>query len=262
MTVVTPGSLLDYVLRLDAGTPCGKGWTGTKPGCKRAKKGSGVATASKPESMVAKPTKPAKSSGTGKKEKKSLDLLKSSIESGGDNPKATFSVTEGGTEKVNKDLRSRLLSWQEDGQKRWEKDRETYAANYGIIGSIFFSHAESPEKTRVLTDSKGNIQSAATVTEDRRSLRIEYLATAPWNVKGGEGKSVKGAGTKMIEEVIKESFKKGKSGVVTLEVLDSAISFYEKIGFRNMGKNDEGGVEMKLDSEAAKEFLKKRGAKQ
>jgi hypothetical protein len=38
----TPGSLLDYVARLDAGTPCGKGWEGTKPGCKRkGKAGAG-----------------------------------------------------------------------------------------------------------------------------------------------------------------------------------------------------------------------------
>jgi hypothetical protein len=183
------------------------------------------------------------------------------VNSAPDSQKTAFSVAKGGSEKANKEIQDGLADWQKDGYKRWEKDRKTYAANYGILSNIAFSHAESPENTRILKDDKGDIQSAATVTEAKDSMRIEYLATAPWNVKGGEKKSVKGAGTKMIEEIIQESIKKGKGGSITLEALDSAIPFYEKIGFRNMGENDEGAVEMKLDSNSAKEFLKRRGVK-
>ncbi len=271
MVTATPGSLLDYAIKLDTGVPCGKGWEGTRPGCKRAKKaGEPAKPAAKSKSRASSQSKSKvlgdlkeaiaqepKTKATSKKAKESKPDQKTNVEPAG----AAFTPVEGSAKNMRSIAKS-LTGWQNDVGKRMKKDRNVYIANSSMINEIYSNHAAKPENTRILKDAKGNMQAAASIQEKKDSLYIEYLATAPWNVKGGEAKSVKGAGTAMIEHIIQESVKKGKGGSVTLESLPDAISFYEKIGFKNLGQAadyNDGVVSMKLDAKAAQEFLKKRG---
>jgi hypothetical protein len=85
------------VLHFDA-TPCGRGWEGTKPGCKRASKGQGKKTSGK-KSVKPKTTSknPPKTKNSGSKEGDAFwaDLSKRRDESLKQISKAKFSTKAG-----------------------------------------------------------------------------------------------------------------------------------------------------------------------
>lgn len=178
---------------------------------------------------------------------------------------SSFQVVMGSTaetDKANKELSKSLDEWQKTGKKLYEKDKEAYGGNYGIINSIAAESYALPEQIRGVKDKNGNMQAIASVYDKDKSIHVAYLATAPWNIKPGDKRQTKGSGTAMMEEIIMESVKKGKGGRITLEALPGAISFYEKIGFKGKGQSegyDDGVIDMELSPAAAKEFLKKRG---
>lgn len=137
------------------------------------------------------------------------------------------------------------------------KDPEL-SANFSVVKEIKKT-AKSSNFVGV-KDSKGNLQAAATFMEEDDHLYLDYLATAPWNVKGKDSRAVKGAGTSAMEMLIKTSFAKGYGGRIKLDTLPGAKSFYEKIGF--IVPNPKGAPnEMELTPSAAMEFLNKRGMK-
>jgi hypothetical protein len=81
---------LDILLRQDAGAPCGRGWVGTKPGCKRVKKGE--------KTEVDAPGKTRVGKGVNKEVFTALEGLQSAFEGkAGDQkeqPKASKAKTE------------------------------------------------------------------------------------------------------------------------------------------------------------------------
>jgi hypothetical protein len=132
-------------------------------------------------------------------------------------------------------------------------------------------------KKRAVKDSNGNIQAVATVKnrtkknddydieylsghKHEKHLEIEYLATSPYNLPGANAPNkVKGAGTRMIAEVVKESQKKGYGGRVRLVATPEAEKFYEKIGFKVIGTEPMGYKVYELSPSDATNFIKNIG---
>lgn len=110
-----------------------------------------------------------------------------------------------------------------------------------------------------IRDTSGNLQSAATYIEQDDALFVEYLASAPWNVKGDDSRRMKGAGSAAIEALVLESVKRGRGGALRLESLEGAVGFYEKIGFQR--KSNDNVPEMELSAEDAKKWLDSRGVR-
>lgn len=90
---------------------------------------------------------------------------------------------------------------------------------------------------------------AAAIVTKKDHIYIDFLMTNPKTLI--EGKS-KGAGTAAIKAVAKKSLESGKGGVVKLWAVDSAVSFYEKVGFTRDTPDDNY---MTLSSKAAKKLL-------
>lgn len=79
----------------------------------------------------------------------------------------------------------------------------------------------------------------------------EYnISKAPWNVVENQPQSVKGAGTSLMEELVKESMERGYGGRLRVCSIPRATSFYNRIGFT---AQDFG--EMELNTESASLFL-------
>lgn len=90
---------------------------------------------------------------------------------------------------------------------------------------------------------------AAAIIPKKDHIYIDFLMTNPKSLI--EGKS-KGAGTAAIKAVAKRSMESGKNGMVKLWAVDSAMPFYEKVGFtRDKPKENY----MTLSSQAAKKLL-------
>jgi hypothetical protein len=90
---------------------------------------------------------------------------------------------------------------------------------------------------------------AASIIPKKDHIYIDFLMTNPKSLI--EGKS-KGAGTAAIKAVAKRSIESDKNGVVKLWAVNSAIPFYEKVGFTRDDPNDNS---MTLSPQAAKKLL-------
>lgn len=179
-------------------------------------------------------------------------------------PGADLELANPTTKAQRNALDKKILAAEKVGAELKAKDFNTYKANQGIFVSARVDAAVHSDENRLraLQDKKGNVQAIASVREKKTSLHVEYLATSPWNVKPGDPRYTRGAGTRMMEEFIRESVAKGKGGRITLEALPGAVSFYKKIGFTNKGQADgymEGVVSMTLTPKAAREFMQRRG---
>ena len=99
--------------------------------------------------------------------------------------------------------------------------------------------AGSPEDTHiVLKDPKGRLAGVATVTYgtdvgSKGNARVAYIQTL------GTTGVTKGAGRALVEQVIADARSKGLASV-QLESYDSAVGFYEKLGFQKFRLNTLG----------------------
>ncbi|RUT11228.1 hypothetical protein DSM107010_34970 [Chroococcidiopsis cubana SAG 39.79] len=134
--------------------------------------------------------------------------------------------------------------------------------------------AAHPECFRGLRDRKGRLQAAAIVHDPRDyydetesdyeidlescNLELEFLATAPWNILQNQPESVKGAGTALMETLIKESIDLGFEGRLEAYTIPGSLPFYQKIGFDKSVPDNLDDSKWELSSEAAKEFLKRQ----
>jgi hypothetical protein len=89
---------------------------------------------------------------------------------------------------------------------------------------------------------------AAAIIPYKHYVYIDYLMTNPKSMIEGS----KGAGTAAIKAVVKKSMDMGKSGVIKLYALPSAMPFYEKLGFT---RDDPRYSDLTLSAEAAKKLL-------
>lgn len=178
-------------------------------------------------------------------------------------PKPVFSYVEAPAKASEiKKLEKEIIKTEQVAEKLFKTDKDTYRDNYGIYQSTRIELAMDPASFRGVRDANGVLQAIASVKTQDDALKIEYLASSPWNIKPGDKRYTRGSGSTAIEQIVLESVRKGKDGRIRLEALPGAIPFYEKIGFKNLGKADgynDGVVKMELSPTEARAFLAKRG---
>ena len=165
--------------------------------------------------------------------------------------------------QFNKDLDA----WNKYTDKLPKKERASIPNiedNYGIIRGIRTQYgaykAVKSEYVKddnhiAITDPKGLLQAALHYRHSKEDgFKIEYLATAPWNLQKDSPNKQKGSGARAIAEAIKKSKELGYGGKITLHALPNAVPFYRHLGFKD---TDKGFV---LTPKAANELLKKYGA--
>lgn len=132
-----------------------------------------------------------------------------------------------------------------------------YGTQFGDNLSIIIELAENvttePESFRGVRDQVGRLQAAAIVHQVNGYLEVDFMATAPWNILQNQSESVRGAGTALMEELVKESSGLGFGGRLKLYTIPRARQFYEKIGLE---QTEEGDWE--LAPSAAQKFLRRR----
>lgn len=125
-----------------------------------------------------------------------------------------------------------------------------FGDNLALIAEIVENTTAAPETFRGVRDQVGRLQAGAIVHQTSNCLEVDFMATAPWNILQNQPESLKGAGTKLMEELVKESSDLGFGGRLKLYAIPRARQFYEKIGLE---ATDEGDWE--LTPLAAERFL-------
>lgn len=128
-----------------------------------------------------------------------------------------------------------------------------FGDNLAIISDLAENATTEPETFRGVRDRAGRLQAAAIVHQRSNYLEVDLIATAPWNILQNQPESVKGAGTSLMEQLVKESQELGFEGRLKLYAIPRAKQFYEKIGLE---ETDEGDWE--LTRQAAVRFLERQ----
>jgi len=90
------------------------------------------------------------------------------------------------------------------------------------------------------------------------NLKIEYIATAPWNYTHEDAGKMRRIGSGLICFTIKSSIDTKRQGRLLLNALPDAEGFYDRIGMRPTGNmNDSGLKEYEMQTDGASSFLKK-----
>ncbi|MGL5806030.1 MAG: hypothetical protein ACRC11_11415 [Xenococcaceae cyanobacterium] len=110
-----------------------------------------------------------------------------------------------------------------------------------------------PSTWRGVRDVNSRLQAGAIVEEELDFLFLDALVTAPWNVLGNQSETISGAGTTLMEELVKESFELGNEGRIRLYPLQRSIQFYRTIGFV-----ETDSLDWELTPFAASKFLEKQ----
>jgi hypothetical protein len=117
----------------------------------------------------------------------------------------------------------------------WEKTQFTACANMaGAIRSELDPSWFSTRSIYVCKDHTNTIQAFMSVDLSPNEVYIAYLVTNPKNIRSSlndhEVGKVKGAGTALLQMAEKIAQETGR-GTVKLTPLESAVSFYKKMGF-------------------------------
>lgn len=106
--------------------------------------------------------------------------------------------------------------------------------------------------TTAIKDGSGQVQGIymTDASQSKDFLYIDALSTNPKNIM----EEKKGVGKAIIYHAAKESIEKGLKGKIELYALDTAVPFYKAVGFKPVPGL---GNEMRLDEQAAKDFISK-----
>ena len=119
---------------------------------------------------------------------------------------------------------------------------------------------EREEDFRGVIDDQGLLATACIVRQDEVEidgesfpcLEVTSLTNSPWNaITYLQPEKRKGAATSLIEEVVRESQRRGFGGIVKLMAIQAAKEFYLKLEFSETN----GSGEMILTSNTASMFL-------
>ncbi len=128
-----------------------------------------------------------------------------------------------------------------------------FGENLAIISDIAENATVEPKTFRGVRDLAGRLQAAAIVHQRSNYLEVDLIATAPWNIWQNQPQSIKGAGTALMEELVKESIDLGFVGRLKLYAIPSARQFYEKIALEETLEGD-----WELTPQAAQIFLERQ----
>lgn len=112
-----------------------------------------------------------------------------------------------------------------------------------------------PNTFRGVRDKQGRLQAGAIVEPEIDYLSVDNFTSAPWNVLRNQPESLKGAGTLLMEELVKESIDLDFEGRLKLYPIPRAVPFYQRVGFV---ESEEGTGELELTPLAAKAFLEQQ----
>ena len=132
--------------------------------------------------------------------------------------------------------------------------RRRLQVNARIVFLIQETALLQPEDFRGVRDDLGNLQAGAIVSALDDSLYLDYIATAPWNLRPTLPKYCQGAASSLIRSIVRESLDRGYNGRIIVDVTGS-IGFYQKMGFIDTGRGSENIPEMLLTSEAAQKLI-------
>lgn len=128
-----------------------------------------------------------------------------------------------------------------------------FGDNLAIISDLAENATTEPETFRGVRDRAGRLQAAAIVHQRSDYLEVDLISTAPWNILQNQPQSVKGAGTALMENLVKESIDLGFGGRLKLYAIPRAKQFYEKIGLEETLEGD-----WELTPQAAQRFLERQ----
>lgn len=129
-----------------------------------------------------------------------------------------------------------------------------FGDNLAIISDIAENATAEPETFRGVRDREGRLQAAGIVHLQSDYLEVDLIATAPWNILPNQPESLKGAGTALMEELVKESKDLGFGGRLKLYAIPRARQFYEKLGLEETAQGD-----WEFSPETAERFLERQG---
>ena len=156
---------------------------------------------------------------------------------------------------------AKLKDWENHIKALDNDQRKALSDNKGIVGAIRDSYSDALPKDIPsgwdhigILDEKGNLQAAMTYSKSKDALKIELLATAPWNLQENHPNKQKGSGAKAVLEAVNISEKSGFGGKIRLEAIDGAIPFYQHLGFKIIPDKvgEDGFPIMELSRESAK----------
>lgn len=165
-----------------------------------------------------------------------------------------------GIERANPNVHNELSEWLVAAtiNLNLQTDEPELQTRLQINARIVFLIQETallqPEDFRGVIDDLGNLQAGAIVTEIDDSLYLDYIATAPWNLRPTLPKYCQGAASSLIRSIVRESLDRGYNGRIIVDVTGS-IGFYQKMGFVDTGRGSDNIPEMLLTSEAAQKLI-------
>lgn len=130
-----------------------------------------------------------------------------------------------------------------------------FADNIAKITYIAERVIIEPSSFMGVRDVQNRLQAGAIVEEDIDFLFLDAFASAPWNVLGNQPESIRGAGTSLMEELVKQSIDLGFVGRLKLYPIERARSFYRDIGFT---QSEDWSGELELTPAAALRFLERQ----
>ncbi|HBQ59154.1 MAG TPA: hypothetical protein DD671_05880 [Balneolaceae bacterium] len=100
-----------------------------------------------------------------------------------------------------------------------------------------WSQEKSNSVFKILERSSGNILGLISVTDFAKELRIHINLLEVSKPNTGRNKRIEGIAGRLISFVVKESFKKGYNGFVSLRPKTALVKHYKtKYGFKELGK--------------------------
>lgn len=133
--------------------------------------------------------------------------------------------------------------------------RSRIEANARMISLIQEGALLQAEDFRGVRDSAGNLQAGAIVTDMGKYLYVDFIVTAPWNMKEDSPKSVRRAATMLMAQIVRESIDLGYEGRIIVDAVASSADFHRRMGFIETGSSSAFAPEMVLTPEAARDFL-------
>jgi hypothetical protein len=131
----------------------------------------------------------------------------------------------------------------DESRVRLEDARRISSEIARVLAGDEDGEGDAAERSVTVARHRGRIQAVMSWVPCRRSLFVELLATAPWNLLAPgdppDSRAVRGSGTALIGWLSRLSRSTGRGGRVSLQAENPrARTVYEKLGFAAMRPSD------------------------
>jgi hypothetical protein len=113
-----------------------------------------------------------------------------------------------------------------------------------VLAGTEEGEGRASERTLHVAAARGRAQGLCSMFACPGGTFVELLVTAPWNLLGpddpGDPRTVRGAGTALVEVASRWSARRGLGGAVALQAATlRSATFYERLGFRTLRRDDD-----------------------